>query len=179
MFELVKNIFRRHYLKKMASPIKTGLVPFSEIKSINVIVDVEEGNYDEIKDYINAWSRTSGKKVNIYYFDFNKLRKDELLLTSINTTIIRKDLNWFDMPQTDRLNGLLEEKSDVLISLIPNGNFPVEYVTKCAKARCKVGRCAFPGHAYDIVIAQKEDGSQGKGIKEIFDCITFYLSKVN
>ena len=50
MFGLIRNIVRRNRLKKYASDIETGLLPMSQIGTVNVVIDVEEPGFDELKD---------------------------------------------------------------------------------------------------------------------------------
>ena len=96
MFDSILKIFRRKRLDKFVSKVPTGFLPLSAISSVNVVIDVEEPGFDKLKDDILAWGKQVGLKVNIYFFDFRKISKDELLLTSIQTTIIKKEvLNFF------------------------------------------------------------------------------------
>ena len=178
MFDFVKNIFRKRRIGKFVSDVPTGLIPMKDISSVNVIMDVEEPGFDILKEDILAWGRATGIEVSIYFFDFRKLGKNELLLTSINTTIIQKELNWFDMPSPAKVGMLLGEKSDLFISLVSNKNFPIEFVSKCAKARFKIGRYPFDGHVYDMTIAGSEVEELRSESREIFAAITDFLKKI-
>lgn len=178
MFESVKNFFRKRKIRKLSRAVPTGLRPLDDISTINVIIDVEEVGYDVLKEAILAWGRTLGKKLNIYYFDFRKLGKNELLLTSIQTTVAKNDLNWFGMPAYDKVAPLIEQQSDLLVSLVDNGDSPVDFVTKCAAARFKIGRKAYPGHCYDMVISGKQTEDVRSGGHEVFEAITEFLVKI-
>ena len=70
MYRLIRNFVRRKRLEKYASDIVTGFVPMSEIKSVNVVIDVEEPGFDELKEDILAWGRATGLKVSIYFLSF-------------------------------------------------------------------------------------------------------------
>ena len=118
MFDSILRFFRKRKIKKYISDIPTGILPLSEISTVNVVIDVEEPGFDVLKEDILAWGRKQGIKVNIYFFDFRKLGQEELLLTSITTTIIKKELDWLGTPDLGKLSGLLEEPSDLFISLI-------------------------------------------------------------
>lgn len=95
MFDQILKIFRKRKLKKFASDVPTSLLKVSDIKTANVVIDVEEAGFDLLKEDILTWGRNNGIKVNIYFFDFRKLGTNELLLTSIQTTVIKRELNWF------------------------------------------------------------------------------------
>ena len=178
MFESIKNFFRRRKIRKYNRAVPTGLRPLSEISTINVIIDVEEVGYDALKEEILSWGKSIGKKVAIYYFDFRKLGKNELLLTSIQTTVARKDLNWFGMPAYDQVASLIEEPGDLLISLIDNGDFPVDFVTRCSASRFKIGRRAYPGHCFDLICSGKQTEGLRSGGSEVFSAIVDFLGKI-
>ena len=178
MFDNIKSIFRKRKIGKFVSDIPTGLLPLNEIKSINVVLDVEEPGFDALREQILDWGRKAGVKLNIYFLDLRKLDKTELLITSIQTTIIKKDLDWLGTPDLSKVIGLIGEKSDLFISLIENGNFPIEFISKCAKARFKIGRCGFPGHAYDMVISGSQTADLRSDSSKIFNAIIEFLNKI-
>ena len=179
MFESVKNFFRRRKIRRLSRAVPTGLLPLSDIRTVSVIIDVEETGYDVLKEEILAWGHSCGKELDIYYFDFRKLSKNELLLTSIQTTVTRNDLNWFGMPDYAKISSLVERPGDLLISLVDNGDFPVDFVTKCSAARFKIGRKAYPGHCFDIVCSGKQAEGLPSGGLEVFQAITEFLNKIS
>ena len=178
MFESILKIFRKKRLARFASNVQTSLLPLSAISSVNVVIDVEEPDFDKLKDDILSWGRQVGLKVNIYFFDFRKIGKDELLLTSIQTTIIRKELDWIGMPSISKIGNLLYEPSDLFISMVDNGDFPIEFVSKCAKARFKIGRRAFKGHAYDMIISGTPTEDLHSDARHIFAATKEFLKKI-
>ena len=178
MIDTIKDLFRRRKLKKHASDVPTGFLPMSEIYTVNVMIDVEEPGFDALREDILAWGRSIKAKVNIYFFDFRRLGKEELLLTSIQTTILRKELDWTDSPDVKKVANLLEEQSDLFISMIDNGDFPIEFLSKCAKARFKIGRKGFEGHAYDMVVTGGETAELRSDSRKIFAAIKDFLTKI-
>ena len=175
---MINSIFRKRKIGKFISDVPTGLLPMSEIKTVNVVVDVEEPGFDVLREQILDWGRKAGVKLNIYFFDFRKLDKTELLITSIQTTIIKKELDWIGTPDMSKVIGLLGERSDLFISMIENGDFPIEFISKCAMARFKIGRCGLPGHAYDMVISGSQTADLRSDSCRIFDGIVEYLNKI-
>ena len=65
-----------------------------------------------------------------------------------------------------------------VISMIDNGNFPIEFLSKCAKARFKVGRYAFKGHAYDLIVSGAINEDLRSDSRRIFQEITEFLLKI-
>lgn len=178
MFDFVKNIFRKRKIGRFISDVPTGLIPMKDISSVNVIMDVEEPGFDLLKADILSWARQEGLNINIYFFDFRRLDKEELLITSIQTTIIKKELDWIGTPEISKVMGLMGEKSDLLISLIDNGDFPIDFISKCTKARFKIGRHDYPGHAFDMIISGSQTADLRSDSRLIFGAITEFLQKI-
>ena len=178
MFEPIKIFFRRRSIRKYGRAVPTGLLPLSEISSVNVVMDVEEAGWDMLKEDILAWGRAAGVKVGIYFFDFRKLGKNELLLTSIQTTIARRDLNWLGMPDISKASGLIEEQSDLFISLINNGDFPIDFMSKCSASSFKIGRKAYPDHCFDLVLSGKSEALRSGG-RQVFAGIIELFGKIS
>ena len=177
--DTVLAVFRKRKIKKFLSDVPTGIRPLRDISTVNVIIDVEEPGFDKLREDILSWGRQNGLKVNIYFFDFRRLGKEELLLTSINTTILRKELDWIGTPEFSKVGALMYEPSDLLISMIDNGDFPIEFISKCAKARFKIGRRAFPGHVYDMVISGTQTADLRSDSRKIFASMTEFLTKIH
>lgn len=179
MYGLIRDFVRRKRLKKYASDIETGLVPLAGGSVVNVLIDVEEPGFDELKEDILVWGRKNpGLKVNIYFIDFRRLGKDELLLTSITNTILRKELDWVGMPDMGKIAPLVDEKSDVLISMADRHDFPVDFITRCSKARFKIGRHKYDGHPFDMVLKGGETADLRSDARQIFAAITEFLTKI-
>ena len=179
MFESVKNFFRRRKIRKYSKAVSGGILPISEISTANIVIDVEESEWDALKEDILSWARSNGIKASFYFFDFRKLGKNELLLTSIQTTVARKDLNWFGMPAYDKVSSLIEDQSDLFISLVDSADFPVDFVSKCSAARFKIGRKAYPGHCFDMVCSGKQTDSLKSGSCQVFAGIVELLGKIS
>ena len=178
MYGPVTNIFRRKRLKKYISDIETGFLPMSQIRTANVVIDVEEPGFDELKDAIMAWGRNAGIKLNIYFLDFRRLGKDELLLTSITNTILKKELDWVGMPDLSKIAPLMDEPSDLFISMVDNGNFPIDFVTRCTKARFKIGRREYDGHPFNMILSGGETADLRSEARQIFAAITEFITKI-
>lgn len=178
MLDSLKDIFRRRKIRRYASDIPTEFVPLSEISSINIILDVEEPGFDLLKEDILSWGRQTGIKVGIFFLDFRKLGKEELLLTSIQTTLLKRELDWIGTPDMAKVAPLIEDRSDLFISLIENGDFPIDFLSKCAKAKFKIGRYAYDGHVFDMVFSGSPTADLRSDAREIFANIKEFLNKI-
>lgn len=178
MYGLIRNIVRRNRLKKYASNLETGLLPMSQISTVNVVIDVEEPGFDELKDDILAWGRAAGVKMNLYFLDFRRLGKDELLLTSITNTLLKKELDWVGMPDLGKIAPLMGAESDLFISMVDNCDFPINFITRCTKARFKIGRHDYEGHPFDMVLTGGETVDMRSEARQIFAAITNFITKI-
>lgn len=178
MFNKLMDIIRKRKLRKFASDVPTSLLKMADIKTANVVIDVEEAGFDLLKEDILTWGRNNGIKVNIYFFDFRKLGTNELLLTSIQTTVIKRELNWFGMPPIEKVAPLIYEKSDLFISLICNAKFAIDFVGKCNRARFKIGRYEYEGHPYNLIISGSTGADLRSDARQIFASATEFLRKI-
>lgn len=179
MLEPIKKIFRRRKIRKLSRAVPTRLIPLAEISTVNVVIDVEDSEWDLLKDDILTWGKNNGLKIGLYFFDFRKLGKDELLLTSIQTTVTRKSLNWIGMPAYETIAGLIEEPCDLFISLIDNGEFPIDFISKCSCARFKIGRYAYQGHVFNMIFSGRHTDRLSNGGRKVFAGIVEFLGKIS
>lgn len=170
MFESIKNYFRRRALKKFSATEPTSLLPMEAVRTAAVILDVEDPEFNECKDDILAFFKPYGVKVDVFFFDFRKLEKNELLLTSIQNTLLRSDLNWYGMPKTGTV--IMGDRSyDLFISMCGKDEFTNRFTSAMIKAKFKVGILEFPDNIFDMVVS-------GEGIRQIFQTIQEYLTKI-
>lgn len=178
MFETIKNFFRKHRLNKVASKTPTGLLPLSKITSATFLVDAAEPEFEKLKEDILTWCRQNNISGNLYFLDLRKLNKDELVLTSIQTTILKKELDWLGYPDTPTIRGLIEEPCDLFISMVNEYCPAVDYTSKCANARFKIGRTDYPGHVYDMVFSGSQNEDLRSDSRLIFKAMTDFISKI-
>lgn len=178
MLETIKNFFRKSRLNRVASKTPTGLLPLSKISSASFLVDAAEPEFDHLKEDILAWCRQNNIKANLYFLDLRKLNKDELVLTSIQTTILKKELDWLGFPNEPTTRGLIEEPSDLFVSMVNDYCPAVDYTSKCAEARFKIGRCVYPGHVYDMVFSGSQNEDLRSDSRLIFKAMTEFISKI-
>ena len=166
MLEPVKEMLRRQSLKKNASTEPTGFVPLDKIRSAVAFSDVEDTSFNECKNILMLFFREHGIKGDIFFFDFRKLTEGERLITSITTTILKKDLNWFGKPSREKVALMLDGQPDLFISLLPTTDYPLEFMAKCSRAHFKVGRVQLPDDTFDLVIKDPE----GRSLSEADFC---------
>ena len=176
MFDFVKNIFRKRSLRKHASSVPTGILPLNQIKSYVAIIDVEDTSYDTCKSAILNYFRSLDIRGAVFFQDFRKIGSEDRLITSIQTTITKKDLDWVGRPSKYKLNVLGEQAPDLFISLIKDPEFAIEYMARTSTAKFKIGRKQMEGNLFDLVINDPEDKHISQ--MESFKAIQSYLTKI-
>ena len=176
MFEFVKNIFRKRSLRKHASTVPTGILPLNQIKSYVAIIDVEDTSYDTCKSAILNYFRSLDIRGAVFFQDFRKRGSEDRLITSIQTTITKKDLDWLGRPNKYKLGVLEDQNPDLFISLIKNPEFAIEYMARTSTAKFKIGRKQMDGNLFDLIISDPA----GKDISQMesFNAIKTYLEKI-
>ena len=176
MLEPVKDMLRRQSLKKNASDIPTGITPLDKIHSAVAFIDVEDTSFHECKNRVLQFFREHKMKGEIFFFDFRKLGEGERLITSITTTILKKDLNWFGKPDKEKVSIMLAGEPDLFISLIDTDDFPIEFMAKCCRAKFKIGRKQLPGDTFDMIFTDRPDKITSQD--EVFRKMVQILGKI-
>lgn len=176
MFDFIKSYFRKRSLRKHSSTVPTGIVPLADIRSYVAIIDVEESTFDSCKTAIMNFFRAHNIKGCVFFQDFRKIGSEDRLITSIQTTITKKDLDWIGRPSRYKLNVLEEQAPDLFISLVKDPDFSIEYMARTSKARFKIGRSQLGGNIFDLVISDPA----GKNVSQLecFSVIKSYLTKI-
>lgn len=173
---IVKDFFRKQALRKWSSKIPTAIIPLSEVKTAVAFLDVEDTSFDDCKVALTSYFKANNIRGEIFYFDFRRIGSDELLITSITNTVLRKDINWYGKPSDEKLALLDSIEPDMLISLIGNEIFTCEFAARYCKARFKVGRYQLSDRTFDLVVGDPSDRKllqieSFEGIKQFIDKI--------
>ena len=178
MFEVIKKFFRKRKIRKHASKVETTFLPLEQISTASFVIDVQETLFDLLKEDILTWCRKKGIKANIYFFDFRKLNKGEQLMTSIDKTFLRKELNWIGCPTHEKVMPMLQEECDLFVSMVDNGEFPIDFISRCIPARFKVGRFDYPGNEFNMIFSGNGNEDLKFDSRQIFAGLTDFLEKI-
>lgn len=178
MFEFIKNFFRNRKIRKYASTVETKFLPLEQISTASFVIDVQETLFDLLKDDILAWCRKKGIKANIYFFDFRKLSQGEQLMTTIDKTFLRKELSWIGAPAHDKVMPMFQEECDLFVSMVDNGDFPIDYISRCIPAKFKIGRFDYPGNVFNMIFSGNGNENLRFDSRQIFTGLTDFLEKI-
>lgn len=176
MLEFAKEILRKRSLKRNASNVSTQILPLGKMRSYVAVIDVEDTSFDSCKTAIMNFFRAHNINGSVFFQDFRKIGSEDRLITSIQTTITKKDLDWLGRPNKYKLHVLKEQDPDVFISLIKEPNFAVEYLARTSRARFKIGRLQMSNDLFDLVI--KDPANKNLSQYESFQAIKEYLLRI-
>lgn len=176
MIDFVKKYLRRRSLKKARSKVESGFIPLSQVHGAVAFIDVEDTSFDQCKNEMLLFFRRHNIHGELFYFDFRKLGDGERLITSINGTVLKKDLNWFDRPSDEKINVMLDGDPELFISVLDSTDYPIEYMAKASTAKFKIGRRQLPDNVFDLVVS---DANSPRSEVEVFRLIASFLEKVS
>lgn len=147
-----------------------------EVKTVMVLVDVTDPTWKDIRAkamqlFIDRC--ISGQVVYVYPA---KLDKKTILTTPPDQTVTMVDISRFGKPLTDKIPLITAQKPDVLINLVQDTSFMLEYIVRVSGARYKIGRVEFDPVAYDMLLKDARD--EPLSPMESFCAIIDYLDKM-
>ncbi len=168
--------FRKRRLRKDASPIPTAFVPLKDIHSITLLIDGAFDNVNPCAKALARYCKAHSCKFTLMYVDERRFSRRVRPTTPYETTITRKDLNWFGRPNLKKVAPLTQRETDLFICLTSRASYNIKYITTCAKARFKIGQRAFKGDPYNFVVSAQY--GQKPDALELFEKITNLLTTI-
>ena len=148
---------RKHRLKKYASSRPTGFMPLGKIRTVLVIADGTEPECLKDTARLEAFFSGFGIVSSFIYTDLRKIGRDTIVYACGDNVITRRDTDWTGMPDLRRKGHLFSGDYDLLISLKDSAGFTEKFLAVTANAGFKIGTCAFHGHPFDLVIADRQE----------------------
>jgi len=175
---MIKRYFRKKSLIRDSSTQPTGLIPAGDVKYMTVILDAGEPDAEKCRDTIIAYCKKTKIDLNLIYLDFRRFNRKVRPSTDKDMTIFRSDLNWFGKPSDKKSSLLKDNPCDLYICLADYENYCIEYLSKAVTAKFKVGRRAFKGNTFDMVVSNSADDTGTKTADEVFKAVTNLMAKI-
>lgn len=176
---MCRNFFRRKRLKKDSFKDRTGFVALKDIHTVAAVMDAGIPEFEKCRKNLEKFCRDHNISLTLLYVDMRKFKKDVQMVTELQETVIRKDLNWTGRPDASKTSAVLSKTYDLYICLVDSDSYCIEYISKCARARFKIGWKAFKGDPYDFVVSSSSDGStRPDTVNDIFGTIKEFLTKI-
>jgi hypothetical protein len=144
-----------------------------EVKNVLVLVDVTDLTWKDIRNKAMDLFIRRGISGQIVYIYPAKVDKKTILTTPPDQTITMADISKFGKPVTDKIPSLTSQKPDILINLVQDTSFMMEYIVRVTGARYKIGR---QPEAYDMLLQDVPD--EPLSPMESFCSMIEYLDKM-
>ena len=123
-----------------------------EVKNVLVLVDVTDLTWKDIRNKAMELFIRRSISGQIVYIYPAKVDKKTILTTPPDQTITMADMSRFGKPVTDKIPLITSQKPDILINLVQETSFLMEYIVRVSGARFKIGRKEFDPVAYDMLL---------------------------
>ncbi len=159
---MFRKFFRKRRLRKDASTIRTGMIPLREIHSAAAVINIAEPGWDDCLKSLESFCKAGGISLSVLFIDLRKPGKGEETGSDRDRTITRKDINWFGRPDLKKAAIVTGHPTDLFLCLADDTSFCIEYLSRAAKARFKIGRKPFPDDPFDLIVAERLPENPGE-----------------
>ena len=183
MFEVVKNQWRKHMIKKMMNePRSKRIANLEEVKEIGIIFRVgDEYDWNVIYHFIKIMEGQK-KKVTVVGMQETGMKLN-YIITHSNTTICREseDMNFWGVPKEEKIKDFTSRHYDLLIDTTEQPDFFGKYITLRTEADLRVARIDTSddkslnsGEIYDMMIHNEGP----LDMKDYLNNVAQYLSAI-
>jgi hypothetical protein len=136
ILDRIKDSFYRSVLKQRGSirPNRT-ITNLNDAQTIGIIYDSTDPDHDITITKFAEMLRNKGKKVEIIAFINDKKVDHKGDITIFNP----KAVNWYGVPQDERVNSFCNKPFDLLICALLKESKPLEYIAYLSKAKYRIG----------------------------------------
>ena len=179
MFDFIKEMHRKRILRELKNrPRDKKIDNIEEVKTIGVICHLSDEQHWNILNHFAKVMENKGKKVHIIAL-LQKETELDFVVTHQNTSIVRSknDINFWGLPSDDAIKPFVDEKYDLLIDTIGEGNFFSQYIALRTTSNLKVVYATpaeDPSEVFDLII--RGDGQVE--LKGFFNNVIEYLSMI-
>ena len=161
---LKSNLSSRHPKKEVVNQNK--------VRSIGLLFNESQiSNQRELQAYIDKWTK-NGKAVETFSFvDIKEFEET----TDDAGKFCRKDVNWFQVPQGDKIDAFVNKPYDILITINPAKKRYLHFLNAVSSAKFKIGLLPDVVEFYDLLIDLDENAT----VKKIFSDIQETLDKLS
>ncbi|NOZ48358.1 MAG: hypothetical protein GXO79_16525 [Chlorobi bacterium] len=143
--------------------------------TIDIIFDATNiDNFEKIKSFAD-YLVSLNKKVKAIGFVNSKIIPQKYYLINGFDFFCKKDLNYFYIPKSDKVQKFYTEKTDVLIDLSLTNIFSIKYIVALTNATFKIGRFTKDNSFNDMMI----DISKNKSLDYLIQQTLHYFSIIN
>ncbi len=157
------------------SPRKKKLHNLKTAQTAGILFDAtDERNLAIVKELINEFKKESIVSEALGFID-KKKRDDNYIGDNTYSFACRKDFGFFYSIKKESVQSFIDKTFNLLIILVNEQPFAVDYIGQLSKAEFKVGKAGLDNDLYDLMIELNNNA----GIPELKKQITHYLNLLN
>lgn len=183
MADFITRYFREKNLKAALAPVPTEeqndaepVIESTEVKTMMVLVDIRDLSWKDVRNKALEVFFQYCLNGQVVFILPEKLDKKAVITTPPDQTLTLNDMTKFGKPVGDKIQELVGRKVDVLVNLVLNSDYMMEYIVKTSPARFKIGRTEFGQNGYDMLLEDPADTPLSP--LESFNAIIDYLDKM-
>lgn len=157
MANIFQKLIQKRTLKRIPVSSIRKYVSLDTAKTIGFVFNENEPGIEQSLLYIRDVLGKKKIKYSCVGVDMSEEVKGNPIYLSnpFILNVYRKDLNWYELPCKELVQGFLDTDFDILVNLTSSDShkiFPVDYLVKSAKASMRVGFIVDDKATYDIII---------------------------
>lgn len=158
---LIRYLIRKARIKEYFDTKETGFLPMSQIRSAVILLDGTSEGCTSAGEKLKKFFSSCNVSVTLMYLDFRRKSKTVIRYSPAEETIYSRHISWTGVPKIKKFHSLLTTEFDLMINLVENSGFTVDFLSKSLKARFKIGALDYKGHDFDFIIeTPSPDGTQ-------------------
>ncbi len=146
----VTNLAVRHQLKKYGFRGEHAFVPLTRVKQAVVLFDVEDVEFDECQRIATEYFASRGIEMKPFFLDMGKHDKDEIIVTGVKTTILKRNLAFCGTLPAEIVEELKASPAELYICLADRDCPAVRCFSGIVPARFCIGRRDYEGAPFGM-----------------------------
>lgn len=146
----ITNLAVKRQLKRHGYTRDHGLVPLSEVKRAIVLFDVEDVEFDECQKITEDFFAAAGIELKPFFLDMSRHEKDEIIVTGVRTTILKRNLAFCGTLPQEIIGELKADTAGLFICLVDNCCPAVRCFSGIVPAKFCIGRRDYEGSPFGM-----------------------------
>ena len=154
----ITKLALKRQLKKWGYSAERGFVPFSKVRRAIVLFDVQDAEFDECQRVAGEYFKEKGIEMKPFFLDMGKHGKDDIIVTGVKTTILRRNLSFCGTLPAGMIEEVRSSEADLCICLAHSDCTAVRSFLGIVRAPFCIGVMDYTGAPYSFVLSPAENG---------------------
>ena len=146
----ITNLAVKHQLKKHGFREEHAFVPLSRVRQAVILFDVEDVEFDECQKIATEYFTTLGIEMKPFFLDMGKHDKDEIIVTGVKTTILKRNLAFCGTLPDEIIGELKAITAELYICLVDRDCPAVRCFSGIVPAKFCIGRRDYEGSPFGM-----------------------------